>query len=152
MSEENNEDKFDVFDEANFKFLSELNEKDELGQTNIEKANYTQELAAKEKSKGLLEEAKRMTYSSRTNAWDRLKEDLEGGHAERFNNILKTLPDKEFARLYLKSLEFVKPKLIREKRSKGENEVDNVINVRIRKSDRTIDITNVEDIDHEELN
>ena len=43
-----------------------------------------------------------------------LKKAVDLEHAERFNNILHTLPDREFVRVYLKTLEFFKPKVIRQ--------------------------------------
>jgi hypothetical protein len=46
--------------------------------------------------------------------WKELKVAIDNEHAERFNNILVHLPDREFVRIYLKTLEFVKPKIIRQ--------------------------------------
>jgi hypothetical protein len=52
--------------------------------------------------------------------WNQLKKAIDSEHAERFNNILNNLPDREFARVYLKSLEFFKPKVIRQSGDKQE--------------------------------
>lgn len=64
--------------------------------------------------------------------WAELKKAIDKEHAERFNNILNSLPDREFARVYLKSLEFFKPKVIRQT---GDKEIakDTTINIQINK-------------------
>lgn len=155
MEENKENNKFDVFQEANAEFLSKLSEEDRIGLDTTEQAQYTINKNIETKAAALvdkhIDDAIAISYSTKTNAWERLKEDMENGHAERFNNILKRLPDKDFTRIYLKSLEFVKPKLIREKRKRDEEETDSTINIVIKKSNRTIDLTNIEDIDHEEI-
>lgn len=45
--------------------------------------------------------------------WKILKESIDGKHAKRFNDILDTLPDREFVRVYLKAIEYFKPKVVR---------------------------------------
>ena len=62
--------------------------------------------------------------------WGELREAIDNEHAERFNKILNELPDREFARVYLKSLEFFKPKVIRQAGDKKE-EQNTVINIQI---------------------
>jgi hypothetical protein len=62
--------------------------------------------------------------------WDGLKKEIEEGHADRFNKILEELPDREFVRVYLKALEFFKPKIVRQTGGKKE-EPDTTINVQI---------------------
>jgi len=49
--------------------------------------------------------------------WGLLKEAMEGKHSKRFNAILHTCDDIEFAKNYIKILEFVKPKLQRAEES-----------------------------------
>ena len=51
--------------------------------------------------------------------WDELATAMKGRHAKRFNEVLDMLPPKEFVRVYLKALEFFKPKIVRQ-----EGEVD----------------------------
>lgn len=43
--------------------------------------------------------------------WGQLRDAMETIHAKRFNQIMFTLPDREFVRVYLKSLEYFKPKV-----------------------------------------
>lgn len=64
--------------------------------------------------------------------WTQLKKAIDTEHAERFNNILNTLPDREFARVYLKSLEFFKPKVIRQSGDKQQLP-DNTIQITIKR-------------------
>ena len=53
-----------------------------------------------------------MRYKKKTQ-WGLLKEAMEGKHSKRFNAILHTCDDIEFAKNYVKLLEFVQPKLAR---------------------------------------
>jgi len=46
--------------------------------------------------------------------FNELKTAVDNEHAERFNDLLHSLPDREFVRVYLKVLEFFKPKVIRQ--------------------------------------
>ena len=65
--------------------------------------------------------------------WKELKVAIDHEHAKRFNDILNNLPDREFARVYLKSLEFFKPKIIRQGGEKPL-ETDTLIEVKINKN------------------
>ena len=67
--------------------------------------------------------------------WAELKTAIDNEHAKRFNDILNNLPDREFARVYLKSLEFFKPKVIRQAGARGEV-VDRTINIQINYGDK----------------
>lgn len=67
--------------------------------------------------------------------WKDLKEAIDNEHAERFNKVLNELPDREFVRVYLKSLEFFKPKIIRQEGGKGQIK-DNTINIQINYGNR----------------
>jgi len=70
-----------------------------------------------------------VTYKTRKN-WKELKLAIDTEHAERFNRILHELPDREFARVYLKSLEFFKPKVIRQAGAEGKLP-DTTINIQV---------------------
>jgi hypothetical protein len=48
-----------------------------------------------------------------TTSWNKLIENLDGTHAKRFDAILHTMDDEEFAKNFIKILEFGKPKLQR---------------------------------------
>lgn len=63
--------------------------------------------------------------------FSKLKEAIEGPFAEKFMNIMNTLPDREFMRYYLKSLEYFKPKVTRVEPIGGGLKEDNVINVNV---------------------
>ena len=75
-----------------------------------------------------------MVKKTRRN-WKELKTAIDNEHAHRFNDILNNLPDREFARVYLKSLEFFKPKVIRQAGGQGEV-VDQTINIQINYGDK----------------
>ena len=62
--------------------------------------------------------------------WGELKIAIDSEHAKRFNDILNNLPDREFARVYLKSLEFFKPKVVRQIGDAPTKE-DTTINIQI---------------------
>ena len=53
-----------------------------------------------------------MRYKKKTQ-WGLLKEAMVGKHSKRFNSILHTCDDIEFAKNFIKLLEFVQPKLAR---------------------------------------
>ena len=60
--------------------------------------------------------------------WGLLKEAIKGKHSKRFNAMLHTCDDIEFAKNYIKLLEFVKPKLQRtEQRSESEDQVITIV-------------------------
>jgi hypothetical protein len=61
-----------------------------------------------------------------------LKEAVDNEHAERFNRLLHSLPDREFVRVYLKTLEFFKPKVVRQLGDGGEKK-DTTINILIKR-------------------
>ena len=73
-----------------------------------------------------------------------LKHNLQTKHAAKFDRILSTLPDRDFIRVYLKALEFVKPKITRVEND-GPKEEEKSMNILIVKSGnddkQTIDIT-----------
>jgi hypothetical protein len=72
--------------------------------------------------------------------WNQLTKAINTNHAQRFNQILEKLPDREFVRVYLKGLEFFKPKIIRQTGQKP-NTGDNTINIQINygKEENTIE-------------
>lgn len=57
---------------------------------------------------------------------------MDEEHAERFNRVLNALPDREFVRVYLKTLEFFKPKITRTE-GDFENKKDSTINILIKR-------------------
>jgi hypothetical protein len=68
-------------------------------------------------------------YSPVRKTFEDLKIAMDEEHAERFNKILSILPDREFVRVYLKTLEFFKPKVIRQMgdQERGDDTTINVI-------------------------
>lgn len=49
-----------------------------------------------------------------TVSWENLTNSIQTTHARRFDAILVTMDDEEFAKNYLKALEFFKPKIQRQ--------------------------------------
>lgn len=47
---------------------------------------------------------------ARTTQWEALAESIVTIHAERFNRVLTTLPDDDFAKIYKDILNYFKPK------------------------------------------
>lgn len=62
--------------------------------------------------------------------WTDLKKEINSTHAERFNRVLGNLPDREFVRVYLKALEFVRPKIVRGQGDR-KNLPDTTINIQV---------------------
>lgn len=62
--------------------------------------------------------------------WDDLTAAMTTKHAERFNAILNKLPPKEFVRVYLRALEYFKPKITRQDGIIGGNKAP-TINIQI---------------------
>lgn len=62
--------------------------------------------------------------------WLKLSRDMNGKHAKKFNRILSTLNDRDFIRAYMKSLEYFRPKIVRQDIKPVET-VDNTININI---------------------
>lgn len=65
-----------------------------------------------ENEDGVVGKKKYQTRNKKT--WEEIKESMKNDHADRFNEILKNLPDREYVRVYLKVLEFVEPKIVRQ--------------------------------------
>jgi len=60
--------------------------------------------------------------------WDLLKKMIDGSLTERFIRVISEMPDKDFARNYIKLLEHFKPKITRVE--EGDTETpDNIINI-----------------------
>lgn len=92
-----------------------------------------------------IETATTLTINNVGIHWSKLKEDLEGVHAERFNKELTALSGREFVRLYLKALEFSKPKVTRVEAKVSDAEIP-IMRITIMKRDNKgktteIDIT-----------
>lgn len=64
------------------------------------------------------------------NKWEDIKAAMEGEFAERFLTEMKVLSGREFVRVYLKMLEYVKPKIVRVQNDPTEEE-DNVIRIEV---------------------
>jgi len=62
--------------------------------------------------------------------WEKLKEMIDGQLTEKFTTELIALPPREYIRVYLKLIEFFKPKITRQI-SDGNNEVDNEIHIHV---------------------
>lgn len=118
MAEEENND--ELFKEAASSFLKAANQVSQVPEVIREKT-------LQEKKEELYDEAREFEES---NNWQELVKDMSDVHAKKFNNILKTLPDRDFVRAYLKALEYFKPKIIRTDQ-KPTAEVDNTITVQI---------------------
>lgn len=56
--------------------------------------------------------------------WDLLRKMIDGSLTERFIEVLGAMPDRDFARNYLKLLEHFKPKITRSEG--GEQEIDDL--------------------------
>ena len=63
-----------------------------------------------------------------TKSWEALMNNLEETHAKRFDAILHTMDDEEFAKNYIKILEYAKPKLQRSEII-DENPNDSIIRI-----------------------
>lgn len=62
--------------------------------------------------------------------WDRLAVAMEGKLATKAANIMATMPDREFIRVYPKMLEFFKPKITRVEQNPGDA-IDRTVTVQI---------------------
>lgn len=81
----------------------------------------------------ITEPNKPMRYDAKNRkTFKELKKAVDLEHAERFNNLLHTLPDREFVRVYLKVLEFFKPKVTRQ-HGDGGTEKDLTVNITIKR-------------------
>lgn len=83
--------------------------------------------------------------------WDRLKKMVDGSLTEKFIDILYNMPDRDFARNYLKLLEHFKPKITRDEGATAVND-DKEITVKIKQLDMegvetTIDITGLQNFE-----
>lgn len=100
----------------------------------------------------LLEKIKERVEEGETQ-WDLLKKMIDGSMTQRFIRVMNEMPDKDFARTYLKLLEHFKPKITRAEMGDVE-EPDNKITIEtviINQSTGEKQIINIEDIDHEEI-
>ena len=67
--------------------------------------------------------------------WEKLKEMIDGQLTEKFTTELIALPPREYIRVYLKLIEFFKPKITRQI-SDGNNEVDNEIHIHVHNTNK----------------
>lgn len=135
---ESNDKKKDIFMEAARMALEKkpilpVDNLDEVEETKLEVKKTQQEIALE---------------AVITSDWEKLKSALNGRYAKKFMDLMETLPDREFMRLYPKMLEYVQPKVVRQEvRPLGEEQ--KTINIRILQVDETgnkriIDITSDE--------
>jgi len=135
---ESNDKKKDIFMEA---ARMALEKKPILPVANLDEVEETQLEVKKTQQEIALE-------AVITSDWEKLKSALNGRYAKKFMDLMETLPDREFMRLYPKMLEYVQPKVVRqEARPLGEEQ--KTINIRILQVDETgnkriIDITSDE--------
>jgi hypothetical protein len=105
----------------------------------------------KELPPGTLVEIKERLEDGETQ-WDLLKKMIDGSLTEKFIGILMNMPDRDFARNYLKLIEYSKPKLIRAEGAEIQ-QPDNTININLavinNKGER--EIISAEDIEHKEI-
>lgn len=138
---ESNDKKKDIFMEA---ARMALEKKPILPVANLDEVEETQ-LEVKKTQQELALEA------VTTSDWEKLKTALNGKYAKKFMDLMETLPDREFMRLYPKMLEYTQPKVVRQEvRPLGEEQ--KTINIRILQVDETgnkriIDITSDENND-----
>jgi len=101
----------DIFKQAAEKSMEKLiKNKDELPDANKKLNELTQANLAVDRTENPLD-----------SSWLRIEKAMTGDLADRFLKVMETMPDKEFVRVYLKSLEYFKPKIIREERNKEED-------------------------------
>lgn len=97
-----------------------------------------------EKNLPNLEKMTEIVESNLRDKWPELKEAMEGRFADRFMKEMDMLSGREFIRVYMKMIEYFKPKIVRIEGEK-DKEDDNVIKIEIHHSnpqqEETIDIT-----------
>lgn len=100
----------------------------------------------------LLEKIKERVEEGETQ-WDLLKKMIDGSMTERFIKVMNDMPDKDFARTYLKLLEHFKPKITRTEEGNTEKPDTKITieTVIINQDTGKKEIINIEDIDHEEV-
>lgn len=99
----NKEDEEDIFEEASKEFLD--SSYDTVASRTIQDSN----LSKKRSSMTPLE----------VKNWDELVNAMETHHTKRFNEVLDSLPDREFVRSYLKALPFFKSPSAKKKEVKA---------------------------------
>lgn len=71
-----------------------------------------------------------MTKVTSSKEWKALVSDLEGVHADRMNNLLHSMSNKDFRIAYVKLLEYTQPKLQR-KEIMTTNQGSNILEVHV---------------------
>ena len=90
-----------------------------------------------------------ITEYNLTDKWDIIKATMEDEFAERFIKEMRALPGRDFIRVYMKMLEYIKPKIVRVEDNKEETE-DNVVRIEIfnsvkQVSEEVVDITDIQE-------
>ena len=115
---DNEKDK-DPFEEARMNSIKNLIDKQS---SSVEEVGLT-----KEQKEAVIIRSKETLEEGETQ-WDLLKKMVEGSFTERFIDVLSRMPDRDFARNYLKLLEYYKPKITR---TEGNEEGDREITVNV---------------------
>lgn len=81
--------------------------------------------------------------------WDIIKAAMGGEFADRFLHEMRHLSGREFVRVYMKMLEYIKPKIVRVENDNKEEE-DNIVRIEIFNSipqvgEEVVDITDIQD-------
>jgi len=110
-----NEDKEDIFEQAANQFInSSLNDN-------------KMKIVKKDEQLKIAEERTEVPVDA---AWKRVEKAINGKFADRFIEVMDNLPDKDFMRIYLKALEFFKPKVVRQE-AIGAEDTEVKINVQL---------------------
>lgn len=115
---ENNENK-DPFEEARMNSIKSLIDK---------QSSSVEEVGLTVKQKDAIILRSKETLEDGETQWDLLKKMVEGSLTERFIQVLQGMPDRDFARNYLKLLEYYKPKITR---TEGGTDEDKDITVNV---------------------
>lgn len=104
-------------------------------------------IAAEEKP--LEEKIVEITQYNLEDKWEIVKAAMEGEFADRFLHEMRALSGREFVRVYLKMLEYIKPKIVRVE-TEDKDEEDNIVRIEIFNSvpqvgEEVIDITEIQD-------
>lgn len=99
--------------------------------------------------KPLEEKIVELTQYNLEDKWEIIKEAMQGEFADRFLHEMRGLSGREFVRVYLKMLEYVKPKIVRVETDDKEEE-ENIVRIEIFNSvpqvgEEIVDITDIQE-------
>jgi hypothetical protein len=72
------------------------------------------------------QQAMNLTVENAETSWSKLKGKVNAEYADKAMQIMETLPDREYLRMYFKMLEFVNPKVVRKEVLEGEEDDMNI--------------------------